>query len=380
MEKLKVCSVFGTRPEAIKMAPVVLELLKRPECDHKLIVTGQHRAMLDQMLALFGLKPDYDLNIMLARQTLTQITTRALEGMMGVLEEARPDVVLVHGDTSTSFVASLAAYYAQTAIGHVEAGLRTGERYNPFPEEMNRRLTDALADIYFAPTVSAKEQLLRENIEQRRIFVTGNTVIDALLMVAGRPAPTDLIPDVPADADVVLVEAHRRENLGEPMREICLAIRDVVRAESNAHIVFPVHLNPAVRDTVFDVLEGEPRVHLLQPQDYLPFVMLMKRAKVIMTDSGGIQEEGPSLKRPVLVLRTATERPEAVAARTAILLGHDREKIADTTLRLLRDDAFYKEATSSANPYGDGAASKRTVDALLYFFGRTQTPPDEFSF
>jgi UDP-N-acetylglucosamine 2-epimerase (non-hydrolysing) len=379
MAKLKVCSVFGTRPEAIKMAPVVLELLRRGECEHRLIVTGQHRAMLDQMLALFGLKPDYDLNIMLARQTLTQITTRALEGMMNVLEETRPDVVLVHGDTTTSFVASLAAYYLQIPIGHVEAGLRTGERYNPFPEEMNRRLTDALANIYFAPTRAAKEQLIRENVEPRRIFVTGNTVIDALLMVAGLDEPPDLLPDVPPGADVVLVEAHRRENLGDPMREICRALMDVVRAEPNVRIVFSVHLNPAVRETVFESLYGEPRVHLLPPQDYLPFVMLMKRAKVILTDSGGIQEEAPSLKRPVLVLRTATERPEAIAARTAILLGHDRAKIADTTLRLLRDAAFYKEATSSANPYGDGHAASRTADALLYFFKHSQIPPQEFS-
>ncbi|MFA6449072.1 MAG: UDP-N-acetylglucosamine 2-epimerase (non-hydrolyzing) [bacterium] len=378
--KLKICSVFGTRPEAIKMAPVVLEAMKRESCEHRLIVTGQHRKMLDQMLELFGLKPDYDLNIMLERQTLTQITTRALEGMAEALADAKPDVLLVHGDTTTSFVGALAGYYAQIPVGHVEAGLRTGERYNPYPEEMNRRLTDAIADIYFAPTVSAREQLLRENIEEHRIFVTGNSVIDALLMVTERPEPDGLIPDVPKDAPVLLVEAHRRENLGEPMSRICLGLKDLVQKHKKLHIVFPVHLNPAVRDTVFGILDGEPRVHLLPPQDYLPFVMLMKRAKIILTDSGGIQEEAPSLKRPVLVLRTVTERPEAVAAGAAILVGPDRELIVETTSRLLTDEAFYAEATSVSNPYGDGLAARRTVDALSYFFKRSSAPPKEFEF
>jgi len=378
MSKLKVCSVFGTRPEAIKMAPVVLELMKRGECEHRLIVTGQHRAMLDQMLALFGLKPDYDLNIMLERQTLTQITCRALEGMERAFAEEKPDVVLVHGDTTTSYVGALAAYYAQIPVGHVEAGLRTGERYNPFPEEMNRRLTDALADVYFAPTRAARDQLLRENVDPRSVFVTGNTVIDALLMVAGRPEPPDLVPGVPRDATMILVEAHRRENLGEPMRQVCLALAEIAESHPDVHIVFPVHLNPAVRDTVFGELGGKPRVHLLPPQDYLPFVMLMKRARVILTDSGGVQEEAPSLKRPVLVLRTATERPEAVAAGTAILVGPDRRRIVETTSRLLSEPGYYAEATRPKNPYGDGGAARRTADALLYHFGLAAKPPVDF--
>lgn len=379
MKKLKVCSVFGTRPEAIKMAPVVLEAMSRENCEHHLIVTAQHRSMLDQMLALFGLTPDTDLNVMRERQTLTQVTTRVLEGMEGAFAGTKPDVVLVHGDTTTSFAAALAAYYAQIPVGHVEAGLRTGDKYNPFPEEVNRHLIDGIADIFFAPTPGASEQLLKENVSAERIFVTGNTVIDALLSIAGREAPPDLIPDVPADAPVALVEAHRRENFGEPMRRICFGLRDLAERREDLHIVFSVHLNPNVRETVYEILDGVPRIHLLPPLDYAPFVFLMKRARFILTDSGGIQEEAPSLRTPVLVLRTVTERPEAVAARTAMVIGPDRKKILETSLRLLEDEAFYTEMTSAKNPYGDGHAARRTVDALLHHFKITDTPPPDFT-
>jgi UDP-N-acetylglucosamine 2-epimerase (non-hydrolysing) len=379
MKKLKVCSVFGTRPEAIKMAPVALELARRPQIDHAIIVTGQHRAMLDQMLSLFSLKPDIDLNIMLDRQTLTQVTTRALDGMERALEAIAPDVVLVHGDTTTSFVGALAAYYARIPVGHVEAGLRTGDRYNPFPEEMNRAMIDSLADILLAPTSGARDTLLAENKPPENIFVTGNTVIDALLLAADMPAPAALPDGVPEDAKIILVEAHRRENLGAPMREICLGLRDIAEKRSDVHIVFPAHLNPAVQDVAREILGGLPRAHILPPQDYLPFVSLMKRARVILTDSGGVQEEAPSLKTPVLVLRKVTERPEAVAAGAAAVIGPDRAKIFSFASRLLDDEAFYASMTRGANPYGDGLASRRIADFLLHKFNISPTRPDEFS-
>ncbi|HPI77424.1 MAG TPA: UDP-N-acetylglucosamine 2-epimerase (non-hydrolyzing) [bacterium] len=379
MKKLKVCSVFGTRPEAIKMAPVALELARRPQIDHKIVVTGQHRAMLDQMLSLFGLKPDIDLNIMLDRQTLTQVTTRALEGMERALETISPDIVLVHGDTTTSFVGALASYYARIPVGHVEAGLRTGDRYNPFPEEMNRAMIDSLADILLAPTSGARDTLLAENKPPENIFITGNTVIDALLLAAEMPAPSALPDGVPEDARIILVEAHRRENLGAPMREICLGLRDIAEKRSDVHIVFPAHLNPAVKDVAREILGGLPRAHILPPQDYLPFVSLMKRARLILTDSGGVQEEAPSLKTPVLVLRKVTERPEAVAAGAAAVIGPDREKIFSFASRLLDDEAFYASMTRGSNPYGDGLASRRIADFLLYKFNHAQSRPDEFA-
>ena len=378
MKPLKVCSVFGTRPEAVKMAPVVLELQRRSkEFAHKLIVTGQHRSMLDQMLDLFELTPDYDLNIMAPRQTLTHVTTATLVKIEDALKEIAPDIVLVHGDTSTSFVSALAAYYQQIPVGHVEAGLRTGDKYNPFPEEMNRKLIDSLADLLFAPTAAAADILKGESVPAERIFVTGNTVIDALLTVTQKSEPEGLLPDVPSDARILLVEAHRRENLGAPMEQICLALKDLA-ARPDVFVVFPVHLNPAVRDTVFPLLQDVERVKLLEPQDYLPFVFLMKRASVILTDSGGIQEEAPSLNSPVLVLRKCTERPEAIDAGTAMLVGPDRDAIVSTTTRLLDDADYYKKATSAANPYGDGGAASRIADALLYHFGATSDRPEDY--
>jgi UDP-N-acetylglucosamine 2-epimerase (non-hydrolysing) len=379
MDKIKVCSVFGTRPEAIKMAPVVLELQRRTqEFEHVLVVTGQHRTMLDQMLTLFELKPDHDLDIMQARQTLTHVTTNTLIRIEDVYKHEKPDIVLVHGDTSTSFVSGLAAYYQQIPVAHVEAGLRTGDKYNPFPEEMNRKLIDGLADLLFAPTRAAADSLIAENADANAIYITGNTVIDALLAVAGRPEPPDLLPDLPPDARIILVEAHRRENLGQPMEQICHALLDLAQ-RPDVHIVFPVHLNPAVRDTVMPMLQGHERISLLEPCDYLPFVFLMKKATLILTDSGGIQEEGPSLKSPVLVLRKATERPEAIEARTALLVGPDRHAIVSNATRLLDDPSAYAEMTGAMNPYGDGRAAMRIADALLHFFGRQASRPVDYS-
>ncbi len=364
-DKIKVCSIIGTRPEAIKMAPVVTELSRRPECAHTLVVTGQHRSMLDQMLKMFDLHPDHDLDIMLPRQTLTQITTRTLDRIEKIFESEKPDIVLVHGDTTTSFVCALGAYYSKIPVGHVEAGLRTYDKYNPYPEEMNRCLIDAISDFCFAPTAGSRETLLRENVPEEKIIVTGNTVIDALLLTTAMPEPAGLLADVPPDAKVLLVEAHRRENWGQPMRDICLGIKDVADARDDLHVVFPVHLNPIVKDVASEILSGHPRVHLLAPQDYLPFVFLMKKAHIIMTDSGGIQEEAPSLGKPVLVLRTVTERPEAVAAGTAAVIGPDRAKINEYVNRLLDDSVFYSAMTRASNPYGDGNAARRIADCVI---------------
>lgn len=375
-KKLHVCTVFGTRPEAIKMAPVVLELNSRPEIQHTLVVTGQHRSMLDQMLRLFNITPDFDLDIMSDRQTLTDVTARVLRGMEDIFSKIRPDIVLVHGDTSTSFVSALAAYYAKIAVGHVEAGLRTGDKYNPFPEEMNRHFIDVMAELFFPPTVSSFNQLRKENLSAPA-YITGNTVIDALLSVTKMPAPEGL-PEIKDGEKVVLVETHRRENLGEPMKQICLAIRDLAEARPQLRIVFPVHKNPAVRDTVYEILSGVPNALLIEPQDYLPFVFLIKRASFIMTDSGGIQEEAPSLGTPALVLREKTERPEAVEAGTAIVVGSDRQRILAESLRLVDDQDHYNKMAGAKNPYGDGLASKRIADALLYHFGISSAPPEEF--
>lgn len=377
-QRLKVCSVFGTRPEAVKMAPLAIELERRKdEFDHTLIVTGQHRVMLDQMLSLFDLKPDYDLEIMRPRQTLTHVTTATLTGIESLFEKIRPDLVLVHGDTSTSFVSALAAYYAKIAVGHVEAGLRTGDKYNPFPEEMNRRLIDTIADMLFAPTRSSADALLAESVKPEGIYITGNTVIDALLTVTGKPEPPGLLAGAPEGAKVLLVEAHRRENIGEPMKEICRALLKLSE-RPDVHIVFPVHLNPAVRDTVFPMLRDNPRISLIEPQEYLPFVFLMKRAFMILTDSGGVQEEAPSLRVPVLVLRKCTERPEAVAANTAALTGAEYDTIVGTATRLLDDADFYATMSAGVNPYGDGGASGRIADAILHYFGRLAARPPDY--
>ena len=373
MAKLKVMTVFGTRPEAIKMCPLVLEMRKHPdEIEPLVAVTAQHREMLDQVLHLFGITPDYDLNIMSAGQTLYDVTEKALRGLQKVLEEAKPDLVLVHGDTTTTFAGALAAFYAQIPVGHVEAGLRTGNKYSPFPEEMNRKLTGALADYHFAPTATSKANLLRENVPEAKITVTGNTVIDAL--------KTTVKPDYRFDDDnlhevldsgkrLILMTTHRRENLGEPMRHVYKALCEVLRTHDDVEAIFPVHKNPKVRQIVNEELGHLPQVHLIEPLDYQPFANLMARVDVVLTDSGGIQEEAPALGKPVLVLRDTTERPEAVTAGTVKLIGTAYEDVLRETNLLLDNPEHYRTMAEAVNPYGDGEACARIVNRILREFG-----------
>ena len=377
MKKLKVMSVFGTRPEAIKMAPVVLELKKFPQIESIVAVTAQHREMLDQVLNLFDIRPDFDLNIMSEGQTLFDITSRALLGLDKVLTEAKPDVVLVHGDTTTTFAGALAAYYHQIEVGHVEAGLRTRNKFSPYPEEMNRRLTGSLADLNFAPTTTAKENLLREGVDADKIFVTGNTVIDALYQTVRADFN---FPDFKLDdKKVILVTTHRRENLGEPMRQVYKALKSLVEEFADVEIIFPVHKNPKVREVVNAELGGLERVCLIDPLDYEPFANLINRATLILTDSGGVQEEAPALGKPVLVLRDTTERPEAVDAGTVKLIGTNQEKVYGAAKLLLTDAAEYKKMAEARSPYGDGHAAQRIVKALLWRHKILAERPKEFA-
>ncbi|MDQ0285039.1 UDP-N-acetylglucosamine 2-epimerase (non-hydrolyzing) [Desulfofundulus luciae] len=379
---LKVLTVFGTRPEAIKMAPLIKELQRHPDrvlC--RVAVTAQHREMLDQVLHLFRIIPDHDLDIMRPGQSLFDITRRALDGLEQVMARERPDLVLVHGDTTTTFVAALTAFYFQIPVGHVEAGLRTGDKYSPFPEEINRHLTAVVADLHFAPTATARDNLLREGVAPEKIFVTGNTVIDALLATVDpdyRFGDARLAGIDYRRRRVLLVTTHRRENLGEPMREIYLALRDIVALYPDVEVVFPVHKNPAVRGIVQEVLGELPRVHLIEPLSYQPFVNLMNRCYLVLTDSGGLQEEAPALGKPVLVLRNTTERPEAIRAGTVRLVGTTREAIFNETRRLLEDAAHYRQMAEAVNPYGDGRASRRICQAILYHFGSSDEPPEPF--
>ncbi|WP_207744354.1 non-hydrolyzing UDP-N-acetylglucosamine 2-epimerase [Desulfallas sp. Bu1-1] len=378
---MKVLVVFGTRPEAIKMAPLVQMLQKDGQLDCRVAVTAQHREMLDQVLRLFDIAPDYDLNIMRAGQTLFDITGRALAGLQEVLEAERPDLVLVHGDTTTTFVAALAAYYMQLPVGHVEAGLRTGNKYSPFPEEMNRRLAGALAELHFAPTARARANLLREGVDPAQIFVTGNTVIDALLATVRKDYRfgDPLLDEMDFNRHrVILMTTHRRENLGDPMREIYLALREVLERHPDVRVIFPVHKNPAVRRVVQEVLGGSDQVHLVEPMDYEPFVNLMARCHLVLTDSGGMQEEAPSLGKPVLVLRNTTERPEAVEAGTVRLVGTSRGTVREETERLLVDRDHYRAMAEAVNPYGDGRAAARIVQAIKYVFKLAGHRPQEF--
>ena len=378
---IKVMTVFGTRPEAIKMAPVVLELQKSAEFEPVVAVTAQHRDMLDQVLHLFRIKPDYDLDIMAAQQTLFDITTRALTGLNKVLTSAKPDIVLVHGDTTTTFAGALAAYYHQTTVGHVEAGLRTGNKFSPFPEEMNRKLTGALTDLHFAPTKTAKNNLLKENVNESKIFVTGNTVIDALHQTVRTDFTFDneLLSNIDfTNKRVILVTTHRRENLGEPMRHIYKALKRLTETFADVEVVFPVHKNPKVREVVNEELGGLDKVHLIDPLDYEPFANLMSRAYLILTDSGGVQEEAPALGKPVLVLRDTTERPEAVEAGTVKLIGTDSERVFNEAKLLLTDQSEYKRMSESINPYGDGLAAKRIISALMWHYKLTDELPESF--
>ena len=380
MKKIKVMTVFGTRPEAIKMAPLALELQKYPEIEPCVCVTAQHREMLDQVLDIFQLKPDYDLDIMKERQTLIGITTRVLEGLDGVMKEAKPDLVLVHGDTSTTFVGALAAFYNQIKVGHVEAGLRTYDKYSPFPEEMNRCLTGRIADLHFAPTVQNRENLLREAIPAEHIYITGNTVIDALKTTV-RPDyvfQTPVLNELDFEKRrVILVTAHRRENLGAPLEQICCALKELAETYEDVELVYPVHLNPAVRETVFGILGGMERVHLIDPINVDELHNAISRSYLVMTDSGGIQEEAPALAKPVLVLRRETERPEAVAAGTVKIAGVEKDTIVRMAKELLEDEAAYAKMAHAANPYGDGEVSRRIIEAIMYAFGlRAERPAD----
>lgn len=381
-KKIKVMTVFGTRPEAIKMAPIVLELQKHPDTIVPVVaVTAQHREMLDQVLNLFHIKPNHDLNIMAAGQTLFDITTRAMMGLDKVLTEEKPDIVLVHGDTTTTFAGALAAYYHQTAVGHVEAGLRTHNKYSPFPEEMNRRLTGCIADLNFAPTSTSEANLLAENVPPESIFVTGNTVIDALHHTVRDDF--DFQEESLKDVDfqnkrIILVTTHRRENLGEPMRHVYKALKQLTEEFDDVEVVFPVHKNPKVREVVNEELGGLAKVHLIDPLDYEPFANLMHRAHLILTDSGGVQEEAPALGKPVLVLRDTTERPEAVDAGTVKLIGTDRERVYEEAKKLLTDKAEYSRMAESVNPYGDGKAAARIIQAILYHYGLADGRPDVF--
>jgi UDP-N-acetylglucosamine 2-epimerase (non-hydrolysing) len=380
-EPIKVMAIFGTRPEAIKMAPVIRALQADPRIKPILVTTGQHREMLDQVLELFHIKPDADLAIMRDKQTLFGITQRALEGLEKVLNEHRPDLVLVQGDTTTAFVAGLSAFYCKIPVGHVEAGLRTSHRYDPFPEEINRRLLTTVSDIHFAPTEGSRQNLLREGVASDQIIVTGNTVTDALVQIA-----KNLPPGLPAGLPVIdpshhmlLVETHRTENLGKPMQEICWALKRIVRDFTSCEIIFSVHKNPKVREVVFPMLQDQERVWLIEPVDYPTLIRLMRASHLILTDSGGIQEEAPSLGKPVLVLRNTTERPEGVDAGVAKLVGTQPEAILAEASRLLSDPEAYRAMSQIANPYGDGLASSRIVSAILHRFGLESAPPLDFA-
>ena len=377
---MKVMTIFGTRPEAIKMAPVVKELLKRPEIEVKVCLTAQHREMLDQVVDLFALPVDYDLDVMERGQSLYDITARVLRRLEEVLRKEKPDYVLVHGDTTTTFTAALAAFYQQIKVGHVEAGLRTGNLASPFPEEANRRLTGVLADLNFAPTETAKNNLIRENKKKENIFVVGNTVIDALLSTVKenyRFADKE-IEEIEEHKRVILVTTHRRENLGAPMHHVYKALRRLVESVPHTEVVFPVHRNPLVREAVEEELKGVPGIHLVEPMEYEPFTNLMARSSIVLTDSGGIQEEAPSLGKPVLVLRDTTERPEAVEAGTVKLVGTNENLIYDTAYRLLTDSSAYGAMAEAVNPYGDGKAAQRIAEVLLYHSGLSDKKPSKF--
>lgn len=367
MDKLKIMPIFGTRPEAIKMAPVVKALQNEENIDTVLTVTAQHREMLDQVLDLFNIKPDFDLDIMEDNQTLSEITSRVLKKLEAVFIKEKPDLILVHGDTSTTFVASLAAYYQQIQIGHVEAGLRTGDKYSPFPEEINRHLTGVMADLHFAPTETAKENLIKENISSNKITVTGNTVIDALLdtIIENYQFENQLLSQLDFESKkIILLTAHRRENLGKPLEEIFKAVRDLVIEDVGIEVIYPVHLNPRVKEVADRILKDMDRIHLIEPLDYEPFVNLMNKSYMIMTDSGGIQEEAPSLGKPVLVLRDKTERPEAVEAGTVRKVGANYKMIYETAKELISSENLYNEMSAKNNPYGDGKAAGRIVDFI----------------
>lgn len=367
---LKILSIFGTRPEAIKMAPLVKELEKCDKIDSKVCVTAQHREMLDQVLHTFEIKPDYDLDIMKDRQTLTGVTNKVLTGLEEIFTKDEFDMVLVHGDTTTTFAASLAAFYQKIKVGHVEAGLRTNNKYSPYPEEMNRQMTGILADLHFSPTETAKNNLVKENKSVDNICVTGNTVIDALKTTVKENYSHEVLDKIGNDKRIVLVTAHRRENWGEPLENICKSILRLVEEFKDIEVIYPVHLNPRVREVVYKYLEGNERIHLIEPLDVLDFHNFMNKSYLILTDSGGLQEEAPSLGKPVLVLRDTTERPEGVEAGTLKLVGTDEDLIYREAHTLLTNKESYEKMAKTANPYGDGKASGRIVDEIIKYFNK----------
>lgn len=378
MNKVKVMTVFGTRPEAIKMAPLVLKLKKDDRFEEITVVSAQHREMLDQVLDIFKIKPDYDFNIMHKNQTLEDITSKVMLDMAKVIKKEQPDIVLVHGDTTTSFSAGLATFYEQTKLGHVEAGLRTWNKYSPFPEEMNRQMTDDLTDLYFAPTKLSKQNLIKENHSADNIYVTGNTAIDALEQTVKEDYHHDVLDEINPDSKIVLVTMHRRENQGEPMRRVFKVMKQVVDSHKDVEIIYPVHLSPRVQKVAKEVLSDDPQIHLIKPLDVVDFHNLAKKSYFIMTDSGGVQEEAPSLGKPVLVLRDTTERPEGVAAGTLKLVGTEVDKVRAEMIRLLEDEKAYTEMANAKNPYGDGKAADRIMDAIAYYFDKehNQKPVD----
>ena len=375
MKKIKVMVVFGTRPEAIKMAPLILQLKKQSEkFETMTVVTAQHRQMLDQVLQTFNIEPDIDLNIMGKSQTLTDITVKILNQLDKLLKEVKPDIILVHGDTTTTFATSLAAFYNQVRIGHVEAGLRTWEKYSPFPEEMNRQMTDAVTDLYFAPTMQSKENLIKENHDEKTIFVTGNTAIDALKLTVQENYHHDVLEQIPSNHRLILVIMHRRENQGEPMRRVFRTLRQVVEAHGDIEVIYPVHLSPAVQEAAKEILSNHPQIHLIEPLDVVDFHNIAARSYFIMSDSGGVQEEAPSLGKPVLVLRDTTERPEGVTAGTLKLVGTESENIREAMETLLIDETVYHQMSQASNPYGDGRTSERIVEAIAHYFGYADRP------
>lgn len=376
MTKIKVMSVFGTRPEAIKMAPLAIELQKQSDVfDSKVVITAQHREMLDQVLDIFSVVPDVDLNIMKAGQTLADITSRVLNGLTEAIREYQPDIILVHGDTTTSFAAGLAAFYEQKSVGHVEAGLRTWNKYSPFPEEMNRQLTGVIADLHFAPTLQAKNNLLAEGKNNESIYITGNTAIDALKTTVKEDYHHPILNNL-GDNRLILMTAHRRENLGAPMQGMFEAVRQIVEDRPDVELVYPMHLNPAVREKALKILGDHPRIHLIEPLDAIDFHNFLKRAYLVFTDSGGVQEEAPGMGTPVLVLRDTTERPEGVEAGTLKLIGTSKESLYKEALELLDDPAAYEAMAKASNPYGDGEAAKRILAAIRSYFENTEKPTD----
>ena len=380
MKKIKTLSIFGTRPEATKMIPLHLKLAAHPQIDASLCVTAQHRGLLDQVLAPFEISPQFDLDIMTAGQTLHDITNRVLNGLRKVLQQSAPDLLLVHGDTTTTFAASLAAFYEKKRVGHVEAGLRSYEKYQPFPEEMNRKLTTALADLHFAPTTDARENLLRENIHASNIFVTGNTAIDMMKFTVNpnHIFLNDALNKIDFEKKIILMTAHRRENLGEPMENICRAASKIIDAFPETLLVWPVHPNPAVSAPAQEFLARNDRVILIEPIDVRDLHNLMARAFFVMTDSGGLQEEAPTLNKPVIVLREVTERPEGLRAGTLLLAGTQRDSIFAAAEKLLTDEQMYEKMAATPNPFGDGNAAERIVNAILFAHGKSKKPCEEF--